>query len=160
MGQLQSTEKKNVLIRFIVDKVFDRFTGHSGLNTLTFHELYAAILLVYNDINKKLPGPHHDPPSREEVLRELETFDTNSNGVLDREEFAAFLEKFTSDLYVGLSRNIFIFGIGAPLLALVAKRATEQIPSVGPVVKRIPNFIYASVLTTAVAFLGQAKKLE
>ncbi|KAL2631237.1 hypothetical protein R1flu_015923 [Riccia fluitans] len=160
MGQLQSREKKHTHIRLIIDKVFDHFTAHSGSEKLTFHELYTAILLVYNDINKKIPGPHHDPPSREEVRKILETFDTNQNGVLDRNEFAAFLEKFTSDLYVGLSKNVLIFAIGAPLLAMVAKRATEQVPTVGPVVKRVPNFIYASLITTAVAFLGQAKALD
>ncbi|BBN07881.1 hypothetical protein MPTK1_4g06990 [Marchantia polymorpha subsp. ruderalis] len=160
MGHLQSKEQKHVHVKAIIDRVFDHFCAHSGTDTLTFHELYTAILLVYNDINKKIPGPHHDPPAREEVQEILKTFDTNQNGVLDREEFAAFLEKFTSDLYVGISKNVLIFSIGAPVLAMVAKRATEQLPTVGPVVKRVPNFVYATLITTAVAFLGHSKELE
>ncbi|GFZ02716.1 calcium-binding EF hand family protein [Actinidia rufa] len=54
-------------LRKITDNVFDHFKNDSGRATLSFEELYIAVLLVYNDINKRLPGPHFDPPQKSKL---------------------------------------------------------------------------------------------
>eukprot|EP00249_Psilotum_nudum_P004845 c18332_g1_i1 orf=266-754(+) len=153
MGLLESKESRHKHIRKIVDRVFNYFAGDSGNNYITFQELYTAVLLVYNDINKHLPGPHYDPPTREEVHDMLKTFDANQNGVLDREEFASFIESFTSKVAKRVSQNFLIFTVAAPALALLTKRATENTPGVGKVVRKIPNAVFASVVTAFVLLL-------
>ncbi|CAM6109253.1 unnamed protein product [Calypogeia fissa] len=159
MGQLQTKEQKHAHIRKIIDRVFVNFTAGTGEDRISKPELYTAVLVVYNDINKKIPGPHRDPPSREEVYALLEEHDTNKNGYLDREEFAAFLQKFTKTVVTGVTTGLLVYA-AAPLLAMLAKRATESLPRVGPVVQRIPNFFYATVVTTAVTILHHQKTLE
>ncbi|PKU62498.1 uncharacterized protein LOC110106518 [Dendrobium catenatum] len=54
-------------IRKISDKVFDRIKDDLGERNLAFEDLYIAVLIIYNDINKHLPGPHNDPPSKEKL---------------------------------------------------------------------------------------------
>ncbi|ESQ45906.1 hypothetical protein EUTSA_v10010860mg [Eutrema salsugineum] len=54
-------------VQAICDRVFDRFKLQTGKANFTFEELYIAVLLVYNDINKGLPGPHFDPPLKDLV---------------------------------------------------------------------------------------------
>lgn len=104
-------------------------------------------------------GSHLLTHSADQIWCSWQEFDTNQNGVLDREEFAAFLERFTKNVSSGVTKSLLIYA-AAPLLAMLAKRATEQLPRVGPVVRQIPNFFYATVVTTAVAILGQQKTVE
>ncbi|KAL5675090.1 hypothetical protein ACJX0J_011221, partial [Zea mays] len=62
-------------VRKITDKVFDRLTEDAqkrDKEALRFEEVYIAVLCVYNDINKYLPGPHHDPPSKEKLRAMME----------------------------------------------------------------------------------------
>eukprot|EP00250_Pteridium_aquilinum_P022606 c25452_g1_i1 orf=79-567(+) len=158
MGIIHPKGSSERSIRPIIDRVFNHYSGHSGRDELTFQELYTAVLLVYNDINKHFPGPHYDPPSREEVQEMLKTFDTNKDEVLDREEFAAFIHKFTSNLATRVGRNMLIFVVAAPALAFATKRATENLPHVGKFVRKIPNAIYASVVTAVVLLIERTNQ--
>ncbi|KAH7282806.1 hypothetical protein KP509_35G048100 [Ceratopteris richardii] len=88
----------------------------------------------------------------------LKTFDTNKDGALDREEFAAFIHKFTSKVAKKVGKNILIFAIIAPLLAFATKRATEDLPRVGKIVRKIPNAVYASIVTAAVLLFEKANQ--
>lgn len=160
MGQIHPREVRDEQMKRIVDHVFEYFSGHSGNDRLNFHELYAAVLLVYNDINKHFPGPHYDPPTREEVQAMVEIFDTNNDGFLDREEFARFIEKFTSRIAKKVGRTLLIFAIAAPALAIATKRATEGVPHVGKFVRRVPNGVYASLVTAIVLFLEKRSQKE
>ncbi|KAL0914212.1 hypothetical protein M5K25_017725 [Dendrobium thyrsiflorum] len=137
-------------IRKISDKVFDRFKDDLGERNLTFEDLYIAVLIIYNDINKHLPGPHNDPPSKEKLKYMMQKFDWNLDGLLDREEFVEFIQALTADTVTAVGRNLVIALIIAPALALAAKRATEGVPGVGKAVKKVPNSIYASIVTLAV----------
>ncbi|MCO5564095.1 hypothetical protein L7F22_017751 [Adiantum nelumboides] len=158
MGIIHPKDNSDRPIGPIVDRVFNYFSGHSGKDELTFQELYTAVLLVYNDINKHFPGPHYDPPTREEVQDMLKTFDTNKDDALDREEFAAFIHKFTSKVAKRVGRNILIFVVAAPALAFATKRATEGLPRVGKFVQRIPNAVYASFVTAVVLLVERANQ--
>jgi hypothetical protein len=176
---------------------------------------------VYSDINKKLPGPFNDPPTREEVEEYLavwcisssflhlffcsnnthccvflllvpmvatpwttseiancrnivtlameghvliinweplvglsQTFDRNEDGMLDRTEFAAFLEKFTKNVSAHVSTNILIFSIVIPTIVVWSRPGAESLPLVGPIVRRAPNPIYSAVMTTLIVFAG------
>ncbi|CAM6025565.1 unnamed protein product [Sphagnum balticum] len=147
-------EQKNPQVKKIVDRVWDRFTSVSDSQKLGLQDLYCAILLVYNDINKKLPGPFNDPPTREEVEEYLETFDRNEDGMLDRTEFAAFLEKFTKNVSARVSANILIFSIVIPTIVVWSRPGAESLPLVGPIVRRAPNPVYSAVMTTLIVFAG------
>lgn len=140
-------------VKKISDRVFNHFTADTGKEYLGLEDLYIAVLLVFNDLNKHLPGPHNDPPSREEVQEMMQTFDLNLDGQLDREEFSQFIKKFTSNIMTRISQNLLIAVVAAPLIALLTKRATEGVPRVGKVVQKIPNAVYASAFTAAVVLI-------
>ncbi|XP_044469611.1 uncharacterized protein LOC123198875 [Mangifera indica] len=143
-------------IRLITDKVYDRIKNQTGSANLTFEDLYIAVLLVYNDINKRLPGPHFDPPSKQQVRAMMQDCDMNLDGELDHEEFVNFILQLTSETLVVVSQGLIITLVVAPTVAIATKRATEGVPGVGKVVQRLPNSIYASLVTLAVVMFQNA----
>ncbi|XP_073270606.1 uncharacterized protein [Primulina huaijiensis] len=160
MGQIlekfQGEDWKERQIRGITDRVFDRVNDHdTDRASLTFEELYIAVLLVYNDINKRLPGPHFDPPTKEQVKSLMLESDINLDGELDRAEFVNFILHVTRDTFVTVSRGLIITLVAAPTLALLTKRTTENVPRVGKVVQKIPNSVYASLVTVVLVALQQ-----
>ncbi|XP_010918072.1 uncharacterized protein [Elaeis guineensis] len=162
MGQVLATIQDKIhgrrwkerQIRKISDQVFDHIrdadSTSDGGGGLSFAELYIAVLRVYNEINKHLPGPHHDPPSREKLKAMIQEYDINLDGLLDREEFAEFIRELTADTITAVSRNLIIALVVTPTVALMAKRATEGVPGVGKVVQRLPNSVYASIVALGV----------
>lgn len=82
----------------------------------------------------------------------------NLNGLLDREEFADFIQKLTTDMLTAVSRNLVIALIVAPAVALLTKRATEGVPGVGKVVQKVPNSVYASVVTLGVVLVQNSSE--
>ncbi|GMI64986.1 hypothetical protein like AT1G64850 [Hibiscus trionum] len=155
MGQVldkfHGKEWKKEQIRKISDKVYERFKVQSGA-TLTFENLYIAVLLVYNDINKRLPGPHFDPPSKEQVRSMMQECDFNLDGELDHEEFVEFIQRLTTDALIVVSQGLIVTLVVAPTVAMATKKATEGVPGVGKVVQKLPNSIYASLVTLAVVW--------
>lgn len=113
------------------------------------------MLLVYNDINKRLPGPHFDPPTKEQVKTLLLESDMNLDGELDRAEFVNFILHVTRDTFVTVSRGLIVTLVAAPTMALLTKRTTESVPRVGKVVQKIPNSVYASLVTLVLVALQQ-----
>ncbi|KAL6323017.1 hypothetical protein AAG906_023635 [Vitis piasezkii] len=160
MGQVldkfQGKEWRQRQIRKITDKVFDHIKNDDGRANLTFEDLYIAVLLVYNDMNKKLPGPHFDPPSKELVREKIQECDINLDGEIDREEFGAFIQKLTVDAFITVSQGLLITLVVAPTVAVATKRATEGVPGVGKVVQRLPNSVYASLITLAIVLFQRS----
>ncbi|OAY69647.1 uncharacterized protein LOC109708157 [Ananas comosus] len=154
--KLQGRAWKERQVRKITDKVFDHFKDESKQDqALSFEDLYIAVLCVYNDINKHLPGPHQDPPSKEKLRAMMEEYDINLDGLLDREEFAAFIKKLTADSLNAISVKLIIALVVAPAVALMTKKATEGVPGVGKVVRKLPNSVYASIITLGVVLVQQ-----
>ncbi|KAK2999438.1 hypothetical protein RJ639_022667 [Escallonia herrerae] len=143
-------------IRKISDKVFDHFKNDTGRANLTFEDLYIAVLLVFNDINKCLPGPHFDPPSKVEVKSLMRDCDLNLDGELNREEFVKFMQQITADTFITVSQGLIITLAVAPTVALLTKRSTEGVPHIGKVVQKIPNSVYASLVTLAIVLFQKA----
>ncbi|XP_027113542.1 uncharacterized protein LOC113761557 [Coffea eugenioides] len=164
MGQIldkvQGKEWRQRQIRKITDKVFDRFKNEQGRANLTFEDLYIAVLLVFNDINKRLPGPHFDPPSKEQVRALMQECDINLDGELNREEFVKFIQQLTKDTFITVSQGLIITLAVAPTVALVTKRTTEGVPGVGKVVQKLPNSVYASLVTLAIVLFQKAAALK
>ncbi|KAE8815585.1 hypothetical protein D1007_07056 [Hordeum vulgare] len=157
--KLQGRHWKERQVRKITDKVFDRLTEDTQRRekeALQFEEVYIAVLCVYNDINKYLPGPHYDPPSKERLKALMNEFDIDMNGLLDREEFAEFIRKLTAESLCAISLKLIITLVAAPALALATKRATEGVPGVGKVVHKVPNAIYASAITLAAVLIQRS----
>lgn len=143
-------------MRKITDKVFDRLKNQSGTANLKFEDLYIAVLLVYNDINKRLPGPHFDPPSKDQVREMIKECDFNLDGEIDREEFLRLFQQLTSDTLIAVSQGLILTLVVAPTVAMATKRATEGVPGVGKVVQRLPHSVYASIVTLAVVLFQQS----
>ncbi|GAV78157.1 hypothetical protein CFOL_v3_21625 [Cephalotus follicularis] len=162
MGQLldkfHGKQWREKQIRKITDKVYDRIKNQSGRANLTFEDLYIAVLLVYNDINKHLPGPHFDPPSKDQVRAMMQTCDLNLDGELDHEEFVRFIQQLTADTIIIVSQGLIITLAVAPAVAMATKRATEGVPGVGKVVKKLPNSVYASLVTLAVVWFQSSQQ--
>ncbi|XP_059301709.1 uncharacterized protein LOC132053633 [Lycium ferocissimum] len=164
MGQIlqkfQGKQWRETQIQKITDKVFDRVKLDSGRENLKFEDLYIAVLLVFNDINKRLPGPHFDPPTKDEVRALMKECDINIDGELDREEFVKFIRKLTKDTFIIVSQGLLIALAAAPTIALLTKRSTEGVPHVGKVVQKIPNSLYASLVTLIVVLFQQAAETK
>lgn len=156
LDRLQGKDWRHRQIRKITDKVYDRVQNQSGKATLTFEELYIAVLLVYNDLNKRLPGPHFDPPSKEEVRTLIQECDINLDGEIDREEFVSFIKRLTAGAFVTVSQGLILTLVVAPTVAMATKKATEGVPGVGKVVQKLPNSIYASIVTLAVVLFQKS----
>ncbi|KMZ74711.1 Calcium-binding EF hand family protein [Zostera marina] len=149
---------KEKQIKIITNRVFDTIKGDTSVQKdhLEFDELYIAVLHVYNEINKRLPGPHCDPPSEEKLKATIREFDLNLDGLLDRDEFLEFIKKITTDTIALVSRNLIIALVVAPTAALLSKKATEGVPGVGRAVQKIPSSVYASAVVLAVVWLQNA----
>ncbi|XP_051146138.1 uncharacterized protein LOC127261780 [Andrographis paniculata] len=159
MGQILETFKgkewKERQIQVISDRVFDRVKSDTDSANLTFEELYIAVLLVYNDLNKRLPGPHFDPPTKEEIKNLIQECDVNLDGELNREEFRKFMRRITKDTFVSVSQGLIVALAVAPTVALLTKRSTENVPGIGKVVQKLPNSVYASLVTVAIVAVQQ-----
>ncbi|XVE90335.1 hypothetical protein DITRI_Ditri20bG0069200 [Diplodiscus trichospermus] len=161
LGKFQGKEWRKKKIRKITDNAFERIKNQSGRATLTFEDLYIAVLLVYNDINKHLPGPHFDPPPKELVRSMMQECDLNLDGEINHEEFVKFIQQLTTNTFVVVSQGLLVTLVVAPTVAMATKKATEGVPGVGKVVQKLPNSIYASLVTLAVVwFLTCAKRFS
>ncbi|KAJ1395456.1 EF-hand domain [Sesbania bispinosa] len=115
-----------------------------------------------NDINKLIPGPHFDPPSKEKVRQIMKECDINLDGVIDRDEFFAFIQQMTADTVTVVSQKLIVTLVVAPTVAVATKKATEGVPGVGRVVQRLPNSVYASLVTLAAVWfqkMGQDSQI-
>ncbi|CAM8899445.1 unnamed protein product [Rhodiola kirilowii] len=157
MDKFHGKQWRDKQIRKITDKVYERFKQQqTGSGGLTFEDIYIAVLLVYNDMNKYLPGPHFDPPSRAEVKATMDEFDINLDGELNHEEFVKFIQQLTTDTCVIVSQKLLITLVVAPTVAMATKRATEGVPGVGKVVQKLPTSIFASLVTLAIVLFQQS----
>ena len=94
----------------------------------------------------------------------VQNCDMNSDGEIDQDEFCRFIMKMTADTFTVVSQRLIFTLAVAPTVATVAvakKRATERVPGFGKVVQRLPNPVYASLVTLAVVwFLRFGKDSE
>eukprot|EP00850_Spirogloea_muscicola_P008895 SM000048S16607 [mRNA] locus=s48:685197:685959:- [translate_table: standard] len=156
MGKVLSKQLQRPEAKALIDKVYTRLAA-DGDRRLDKDQLYVGVLLFFNEINKNFPGPHNDPPTREEVEEMLQRFDTNNNGVLDRHEFEDFLQMFTEKVAVTVSRNVLVLCLVAPALAYISKKVTSPIPLVGQAVRHIPGTVYGTVVFAALAHMNNQK---
>lgn len=83
----------------------------------------------------------------------------NLDGEIDHEEFVRFIQQLTAGAFVTISQGLILTLVVAPTVAVATKKATEGVPGVGKFVQKLPNSIYASVITLAVV-LFQKSQLE
>lgn len=81
----------------------------------------------------------------------------NLDGELDHEEFVNFIRQLTSDTFIVVSQGLIITLVVAPTVAMATKRVTEGVPGVGKVVQRLPNSIYASLVTLAIVMFQNSR---
>ncbi|CAA2959556.1 uncharacterized protein LOC111385414, partial [Olea europaea subsp. europaea] len=81
--------------------------------------------------------------------------DINLDGELDREEFVKFMNKMTKDAFITMSQGLITTLAVAPTLALLTKRSTENVPGIGKVVQKLPNSVYASLVTLVIVLFQQ-----
>ncbi|CAN6697663.1 unnamed protein product [Malus baccata var. baccata] len=106
LDRLRDKQWRRKQIRRITDEVFDLyFKSETGSVNLNFDDLYIGVLLVFNELNKRLPGPHIDPPSKDIVLDMMKENDLNLDGEIDREEFANFIKQLTADTFIIVSQG-------------------------------------------------------
>jgi hypothetical protein len=73
-------------------------------------------------------------------------------------EFVKFIEKLTTDTLIAVSQGLILTLVVAPTVAMATKKATEGVPGVGKVVQRIPNSIYASLVTLALVLFQKSQE--
>ncbi|KAK4269954.1 hypothetical protein QN277_023046 [Acacia crassicarpa] len=158
MGQVldrfQDKKWRESKMRKITDKAFEGLQSKEETAPLRIEDLYIAVLLVYNDINKHLPGPHFDPPSRDRVEQVMKECDVNPDGKIDREEFHEFIKKMTEDTFTRISQGLIVTLIVTPMVALATMRALEGLPgSIGKIAQKVPKSLYVSLVTLAIVAL-------
>eukprot|EP00243_Klebsormidium_subtile_P003691 TRINITY_DN1727_c0_g1_i1.p1 TRINITY_DN1727_c0_g1~~TRINITY_DN1727_c0_g1_i1.p1 ORF type:complete len:163 (+),score=30.44 TRINITY_DN1727_c0_g1_i1:144-632(+) len=151
MGNVFNRQLEDGKLKEMADRVFYETADANRDGKLDIMELYVAVLLFYNDLNKKLPGPHNDPPSRQKVAEMMKKFDFNEDGQLDREEFTQFLKLFTKHVASRVGQQLLILCVLTPLVALAVKRGTHKVPYVGKVVEIVPDSVFAPAVTGLVA---------
>lgn len=82
--------------------------------------------------------------------------DINLDKEIDREEFVNLIKQITANTFVAVSQGLMLTLVTAPTMAMVTKQATERIPHVGKFVQKIPNSVYAPLLTLAAVLIQQA----
>ncbi|KAK7820491.1 subtilisin-like protease sbt4.9 [Quercus suber] len=96
----------------------------------------------------------------QEVLGEricpTKDYDLNLDGEIDHEEFVKFIQQLTAETLIAVSQGLIVSLVVAPTVAMATKRATKGVPGVGKVVQRLPNSVYASLVTIAVVFIQQS----
>lgn len=75
---------------------------------------------------------------------------------MDREEFIRFIQQQTKDTFITVSQGLIVTLAVAPTVALLTKRTTEGVPVVGKVVQKVPNSVYASLVTLAIVIFQNA----
>lgn len=69
-----------------------------------------------------------------------------------------FIQQLTTDTFVVVSQGLILTLIVAPTLAMTTKRATEGVPGVGKLIQKLPNSIYASLVTLAIVWFQNARQ--
>ncbi len=75
-------------------------------------------------------------------------------------EFVKFIEELTTHTLIAVSQGLILTLVVAPTVAMATKKATEGVPGVGKVVQRIPNSIYASLVTLALVLFQQSREVD
>ncbi|GLJ29540.1 hypothetical protein SUGI_0582670 [Cryptomeria japonica] len=152
-------------VRAITDRIFDRVIDDAKKkakdsssqqiekSTLTFDGMHSAIVQVFQELNKNIPGAKYAPPTKDQVAEMLKNFDTNEDKQIDREEFSKFVQKFTVDLVRIYAKELLIMTVAIPAAALVTKRATRGVPFLGNLVAKIPTTVFVAGVTSAAVVL-------
>nr|ABK22581.1 unknown [Picea sitchensis] len=160
MGQawtgLQNTFKYHVSEEYlnkIIDTTFDSLPGGRDGNaqkkTITYDQLYEAIIEIFKKINE-IPGANWAPPSKQSMVKMIQEYDLDQNKEIDREEFHAFVRKFSRHLVATYGRDVVIVTVAVPAAAILTKKATQSVPMVGDLLSKVPNTIlYASAVAAA-----------
>eukprot|EP00899_Mesostigma_viride_P027412 jgi/Mesvir1/7856/Mv11790-RA.1 len=134
--------------------VFFKKVDKDGNNTIDVHEMYDAVLMVYNELNKRLTHAPQMPPSRAAVEEMMKKCDIDQNGKLDRREFQAFIRHFVNDFFARITRSVIIWGISTPAVAIAVKKAAEQVPALKPVFEKIPISLLGPIAAASGTFAG------
>lgn len=150
-------------MRKITDRIFDQFQNQLHGDKLPAKDLYAATLLVYNEINKLCLGGYHDPPTEkrveERVEKLIEASDINNDQYIDRDEFVTFILSFTAETFKLVRQRFSILTlVVAPIVAVVTKKRAEGVPGVGKFVQKLPVSAYAVLVTLAALLFQNAKR--
>lgn len=88
----------------------------------------------------------------------MQECDFNLDGELDNEEFVEFIQRLTTDTLIVVSQGLIVTLVVAPTVAMTTKKATEGVPGVGKVVQKLPNSIYASLVTLAIVWFQTSRE--
>ncbi|KAL2319380.1 hypothetical protein Fmac_028349 [Flemingia macrophylla] len=143
-------------IRKITDHVFDMVKNQAETVNLTFEDLYIAVLLVYNGINKYIPGRHFDPPSKRRVKEVMKECDINKDNQIDHDEFFNFIQKMAPETFYVVHKKIITTLVVAPTVATTTKKAAEGVPGIGKLVQRLPNLVYTALMTIAAVWFQES----
>ncbi len=69
-----------------------------------------------------------------------------------------FIEELTTHTLIAVSQGLILTLVVAPAIAMATKKATEGVPGVGKVVQKIPNSIYASLVTLALVLFQKSQE--
>jgi len=132
-------------------------TDLNGNNSISEQELYVAVLLLYNQINVKIPGRNHAAPPFSRVRANFRRYVGNEKDArLTEEQFVIFCQ----DICIELMPRIVLQAIGslfvAPLVAVTIHEALEYwTNSLGvPWIMFLPESIMMLMIASAFMMIG------
>lgn len=90
---------------------------------------------------------------------DMQKCDINLDGRINRDEFVRFIKEITTDTFVVVTKGLLLTLVVAPTVAVATKRATEGVPGVGKMVQRLPNSIYASLVTLIIVLIENSQNM-
>lgn len=142
----------NQIVEKSIDRVYNEVANLDGDGLMDVTELYVAVLLVFNDLNKFVPGGHINPPKRKVVEGLLKSFDLNLDGKLSRAEFEELVRKTMPGLVKRIILHVAIYCSVVPILVWATKASVSQVSeSVG---NSIPGGLLATVYTIILKVSG------
>ncbi|XP_022641781.1 vegetative cell wall protein gp1-like isoform X1 [Vigna radiata var. radiata] len=125
---------------------------------LTAKEKSGLYFLEFDDQSIILLRQYHDTHAPFSTAMAQTKCDINLDGDIEREEFFDFMLQMTADTFTVVSQKLVVTMVVASTVAVATKKATEGVPGVGKVVKKIPNSVCASLaIIAAVWFKKKAQ---
>ncbi|XP_062224917.1 uncharacterized protein LOC133923647 isoform X2 [Phragmites australis] len=125
-------------------------------NLLDVNSLHVATLIVYNSINKQLIGPHKEPPNMKTVADKMKEY-LAKNGISFTEFQELILTWVEKDLRLVFVNKAAVSIMGAPLLAVTAKKAGMQVPRIRGAVEKVPTSLLATVFSIGLMLLQDVR---
>ncbi|GBF95782.1 hypothetical protein Rsub_08218 [Raphidocelis subcapitata] len=119
----------NHLWSWMCRRVFKK-VDYNGDGQIEPLEVEVAVLTLYSQVNKRLPG-WQDPPTRDAIQAALRAFDTDGSGSLNEKEFEDFarslMKSGPDQFFARVGKDAIVKTALLPTLSMGIKNSADQL---------------------------------